>query len=88
MEFKQNRILFIFPNIANNPEISKAISIFMAIAKKHSFDILHKHNISTTACFIVGFPYETREDIFKSIDLCRRINPDEVLVNIFQPLPG
>ena len=54
----------------------------------NSFDLLHKNSIKTSACFMVGFPYETREDIFKSINLCNRIKPDEVIVNIFQPMPG
>ncbi|MCK4830747.1 radical SAM protein, partial [bacterium] len=52
------------------------------------FDLLHKHNIRTCAFFMVGFPYETREDIFKSIRLCRRIKPTVAIVSIFQPLPG
>lgn len=53
-----------------------------------SFDLLHKHNIRTCAFFMIGFPYETREDIFKSIGLCRRIKPTVAIVSIFQPMPG
>jgi radical SAM superfamily enzyme YgiQ (UPF0313 family) len=54
----------------------------------NAFKILHKHKVIAGACFMLGFPYETREDIFKSINLCREINPDEILVNVFQPMPG
>lgn len=54
----------------------------------NAYKILHKHDISSGACFIIGFPYETREDIFKTIDLCRRIKPEEMIVNIFQPMIG
>ncbi|MFC1951966.1 B12-binding domain-containing radical SAM protein [Chloroflexota bacterium] len=53
-----------------------------------SFDLLHKHNIRTCAFFMLGFPYETREDIFKSIRLCRRIKPTIAIVSIFQPMAG
>lgn len=53
-----------------------------------SFDLLHKHKIRTCAFFMIGFPYETREDIFKSIGLCRRIKPTVAIVSIFQPMPG
>lgn len=54
-----------------------------------AYDILHKHDkIISGGCFMMGFPYETREDIFKTINLCRKVKPDEMLVNIFQPLPG
>lgn len=53
-----------------------------------AFDILHNHKIRVSAFFMVGFPYETREEIFDSINLCRRIKPDVMSVAIFQPLPG
>ena len=53
-----------------------------------SFDLLHKHNVRTCAFFMIGFPYETREEIFDSIRLCKRIRPDVAIVSIFQPMPG
>lgn len=54
----------------------------------NAYEILHRHNIQSGACFMIGFPFETREDIFKSIKLAREIKPDEIMVNIFQPMPG
>ncbi len=56
----------------------------------HAFEILHKNKdkILSAACFMLGFPFETREDIFKTINLCRKIKPDEIIVSIFQPMPG
>jgi len=53
-----------------------------------AYEILHRHDIESGACFMLGFPFETREDIFKSIELARQIKPDEIMVNIFQPMPG
>ncbi len=54
----------------------------------NAFDLLHKHQVRTCGFFMLGFPYETREDIFKSINLCRRIKPTVAIASIFQPLPG
>lgn len=53
-----------------------------------AFDILQKYHIRTNAFFMLGLPYETREDIFNTIDLCRRIKPSVSSISIFQPLPG
>lgn len=54
----------------------------------NAFDILQKHNIRTNAFFMLGLPYETRADIFKTIELCRRIKPSVSSISIFQPMPG
>lgn len=53
-----------------------------------AFKLLHKHSIRNCAFFMIGFPYETREDIFDSIKLCRRIKPTVAIVSIFTPFPG
>ncbi len=53
-----------------------------------TFDLLNKHGIRTQSPFMIGLPYETREDIFKSIELARRIKSTIASVNIYQPMPG
>lgn len=53
-----------------------------------AFKLLHKHNFRSNAYYMLGFPYETREDIFQTIDICRKIDADVDSVSIFQPLPG
>lgn len=53
-----------------------------------AYDLLNKYGIRSNAYFMIGFPYETREDIFKTIELCRRIKSTINVVSIFQPLPG
>lgn len=53
-----------------------------------AFRLLHKHGIRTAGFFMLGFPFETRDQIFETIDLCRRISPTISIVSIFQPLPG
>jgi radical SAM superfamily enzyme YgiQ (UPF0313 family) len=77
VESGSEKILF---NICNRKtKIEKIIA---------TFDLLHKNKIRTCAFFIVGFPSETREDIFETIKLCRIIKPTVFVVSIFQPLPG
>lgn len=61
------------------------------VAKKRineAFALLRERNIRTSAFFMIGIPYETREEIFESIRLCREIKSTVAEVNIFQPLPG
>lgn len=53
-----------------------------------AYDLLNEYSIRSNAYFMIGLPYETRDDIFKTIDLCRRINSTINVVSIFQPLPG
>ncbi|MBI2449311.1 radical SAM protein [Candidatus Pacearchaeota archaeon] len=53
-----------------------------------AYDLLNKYGIRSNAYFMVGLPTETREDIFSTVKLCRRINSHINSVSIFQPLPG
>lgn len=55
---------------------------------KKAFTILREHQIRSSAFFMVGFPTETRLEIFQTIELCRHISPSFVSVSIYQPLPG
>jgi len=55
---------------------------------RKAFKILNKYKVRTNAFFIVGFPFETREKVFKSINLAREIKPSVSSVSIFQPYPG
>jgi len=54
----------------------------------HAFKIINKYKIRSSAFFIVGFPFEKREDTFKTINICRKIKPSVASVSIFQPYPG
>jgi len=53
-----------------------------------AFDILNKYKIRTSTFFMIGLPFETREDAFKSIELCKKVKPSVVSIAIFQPYPG
>ena len=53
-----------------------------------AFEILNRRKIRTNAFFMIGFPFEKREDFFSTVELCRKIRPSVASVAIFQPLPG
>ncbi len=53
-----------------------------------AFDLLRDSDIRVSANNIVGFPYETREMIFDTIRLDRRLDPDGVMVSYFSPYKG
>jgi radical SAM superfamily enzyme YgiQ (UPF0313 family) len=54
------------------------------LAFKHAKDV----SIKTFSYNMVGIPYETIEDIKKTIELNKKIEPDEVQCSIFYPFPG
>lgn len=45
-------------------------------------------NVRVSANNIIGFPFETREAIFETIEVNRHINPDNTVVNSFRPYTG
>lgn len=53
-----------------------------------AFRIAKKTKIRTCANNIIGFPTETRELIFDTIELNRELNADNIIVNIFSPHRG
>lgn len=55
---------------------------------RQAFGMLNERKIRTSAFFMIGFPHETREEIFETIELCRDIKSTVAIVSIFQPLPG
>ncbi|MFH1593971.1 MAG: radical SAM protein [Candidatus Omnitrophota bacterium] len=60
-------------------DLDRAIKIFKATK-----DI----GISTFAYFMIGAPEETRDDILKTIDFAKKLDPDYVHITIFTPFPG
>ena len=53
-----------------------------------AFDILHEYGVRSSSFFMLGFPEETRLDIFKSVEVARRIRSTVSSIAIYQPLPG
>lgn len=54
----------------------------------NAFDLAREAGISTYSYNMIGVPYETREDIEKSIELNRKVRPSSLQVTVFQPYPG
>lgn len=55
---------------------------------REAFARLRARQIRSAGFFMIGFPYETRDEIFETIDLCGEIRPDVSVVSIFQPMVG
>ena len=53
-----------------------------------AFEILRKHSLPTTVNNIIGFPGETREMIFDTINLNRNIYADSISAFLFVPYHG
>lgn len=53
-----------------------------------AFEIARKTNIRISSNNIIGFPTETRELVFDTIEINRRVNPSAFIVNIFCPYRG
>ncbi len=53
-----------------------------------AFEACKRADIRTKSFNIVGFPMETPEIFQETIDLNARIQPDSVIIGIFEPYPG
>ncbi len=53
-----------------------------------AFEACRRAGIKTKSFNIVGFPFETPEIFQETVDLNARVNPDSVIVGIFEPYPG
>lgn len=52
------------------------------------FEACRRAGLKTKSFNIVGFPRETPEDFRETVELNARINPDSVIIGIFEPYPG
>ncbi len=55
---------------------------------RNAFSILKKEGIRTSSFIMLGLPYETEENILKSIELCQEFGIDTVSLGIFYPYKG
>lgn len=54
----------------------------------NAFWLAKKYNLHTMAFNMVGFPFETKEQIWKTIKLNKVVRPDSIQVSIFTPFKG
>lgn len=52
------------------------------------FKSFEETEVRISANNIIGFPHETRDDIFKTIEINRIVNADSIIVNAFRPYTG
>jgi len=72
-----------------SPKIQKLIKKNISNEKVcDAIKMARQAGIETTVYFMVGFPDETEEDIWESIQAMRWINPDHALWSILTPYPG
>jgi len=55
---------------------------------KNAFKAAKELRIETLAYFMIGAPTETKEDILKTIDFAKKLNPDYAHITILTPYPG
>ena len=55
---------------------------------RKAFEIIKKYNIRTTGYTMIGFPTETRDEAFKTINFTRELDLDISVMSIFYPFVG
>ena len=54
----------------------------------NAFKLAKKHNLHTMSFNMVGLPFETEEQILKTIELNKLVQPDSIQVSLFSPFKG
>jgi len=57
-------------------------------AVSKSIKLINNVGIASGAFFMAGFPEETVEDLDETFDYMRKINATEIVLNVFDPMPG
>jgi len=65
--------------------LNKGITIDQA---KHIFDLTKKYRIPVLAYFMIGNPTETIDDIYRTFQVMKMLDPDYVHITILTPFPG
>ncbi len=55
---------------------------------KAAYAIIKEFGLRSNAYAMIGFPTETREDVFRTIELIREIQPDVSVMSVFYPFEG
>ncbi len=54
----------------------------------NAFNLIHKYKMKSLACFIIGSPGETKEEMEKTFEIAKKIKPNYAIFSILTPLPG
>ena len=55
---------------------------------KNAFEVIHRYRLRSNAYCMIGFPTETREEAFQTINLVREIQPTVAIMSVFYPFQG
>jgi len=55
---------------------------------RKQIDLVRKHHLNWIGFFIMGYPGETRDEIFETLQFMKELDPPYAEINIFNPLPG
>ncbi len=74
---------------SGSPEMRKRLNRIMTNDQIiNAFEILNRYGLRTGINVIIGFPEETREQIFETIDLVRQLNASNIMTHVFNPYRG
>lgn len=65
--------------------VTKDVDPFLSIEAVRR---IQSHGIGAGAFFMAGFPSETEEDLHETFSLMKQLGADEMVLNIFDPMPG
>lgn len=54
----------------------------------NAFETAHRVGLKTFSYNMVGLPYETSEMVKETIELNKRVKPDQIAITVFYPYPG
>jgi len=55
---------------------------------KNAYEIINRYGFRSNAYTMIGFPTETRENVFETINLIREIKPTLSVMSVFYPFKG
>ena len=80
--------IFIGAESGSDAILKKMKRNYTAADVKRIVELCNHKGISTTVSFIIGSPYETKEDIQKTLDLAADLDTPNVAFHIFTPYVG
>ena len=81
--------LVIFGIESGVPEVLEKIRKGISLDKaRRAIELCRSHGIKSFASFVVGFPFETRELIARTIDFGKGLDASVITFNPFVPFPG
>lgn len=82
------RIICYGPESASEETLRKTNKRITFAQMENAIRLTKENGITAHANFMIGFPWETEEDIRKTVDLSKRLDPDTAQFSLVFPHPG